>query len=385
MGDPGQTTDQDSELWKSLENKDLYKVLGVSTDASSKDIERAFRRKARDVHPDKHSDPLSTERFKELSTAKDLLLDAGKRWWYDQRRQHEADVVARVLEEARLRAKAKEEEQSREFATDEEKLAQFVAKAQAEARRRAEAEGHSSDEDDTDKSGQLRASAPEFVPSARGRFSDQVVEVYSLSAQRWCPGLVLGVDELPGGRAALTVRYQVSEVQWNEKMLYDNDPNLRTIAGTVGKGELRADAPAFVPTGLAPTSASPCPETKPVTVPLVPCIPSAAVQQMQVTVPPGAFGGQQINIITSAGKPLTVQVPPGLRPGQTFLCSELPAATPCVFPPPLAPRQQMQVTVPVGASGGQQISIITSAGLPMVVQVPPGLCAGQTFLCAAAP
>ena len=46
--------------------RDLYAVLGVAEDADSKTISRAYRKLARELHPDTHpDDPEATERFKE--------------------------------------------------------------------------------------------------------------------------------------------------------------------------------------------------------------------------------------------------------------------------------------------------------------------------------
>ena len=44
--------------------KDFYKELGVSSDASADEIKRAYRKLARDLHPDTNSDPSAAERFK---------------------------------------------------------------------------------------------------------------------------------------------------------------------------------------------------------------------------------------------------------------------------------------------------------------------------------
>lgn len=64
--------------------KDLYEVLGVSRDASEDEIKKAFRHKARELHPDINKAPDAEDRFKELNEAYDVLSDANKRAQYDR-------------------------------------------------------------------------------------------------------------------------------------------------------------------------------------------------------------------------------------------------------------------------------------------------------------
>ena len=67
--------------------KDFYKVLGVSKDASAADIKKAYRKLARDNHPDsKPGDKAAEERFKAIAEAYDVVGDAEKRAKYDQMR-----------------------------------------------------------------------------------------------------------------------------------------------------------------------------------------------------------------------------------------------------------------------------------------------------------
>ena len=63
---------------------DYYALLGVSRDASSEDIKRAYRRLARQYHPDFNSgDAHAEERFKEVTKAYSVLSDPEKRQRYD--------------------------------------------------------------------------------------------------------------------------------------------------------------------------------------------------------------------------------------------------------------------------------------------------------------
>ena len=68
--------------------KDYYKALGVSDSASQKEITKAYRKLARQHHPDTNQgDAKSEEKFKEISAAYDVLGDAEKRKEYDEVRR----------------------------------------------------------------------------------------------------------------------------------------------------------------------------------------------------------------------------------------------------------------------------------------------------------
>lgn len=65
--------------------KDYYKVLGVDRNASSKEIKQAFRRLAKQYHPDTNPDnPEAETKFKEVNEAYEILNDEEKRKMYDQ-------------------------------------------------------------------------------------------------------------------------------------------------------------------------------------------------------------------------------------------------------------------------------------------------------------
>jgi molecular chaperone DnaJ len=62
---------------------DYYGVLGVRRDADPDEIKKAYRRLARELHPDVNPDPQTQERFKEITQAYEVLSDPGKRQMYD--------------------------------------------------------------------------------------------------------------------------------------------------------------------------------------------------------------------------------------------------------------------------------------------------------------
>jgi molecular chaperone DnaJ len=62
---------------------DYYATLGLDRDASPEEIKRAYRRLARELHPDVNGDPQTQERFKEVTAAYEVLSDPQKREMYD--------------------------------------------------------------------------------------------------------------------------------------------------------------------------------------------------------------------------------------------------------------------------------------------------------------
>ncbi|HYH46120.1 MAG TPA: DnaJ C-terminal domain-containing protein [Thermoanaerobaculia bacterium] len=67
-----------------MEYKDYYATLGVKKDASQDDIQKAYRKLARKLHPDVNKDPSAETKFKEIGEAYEALKDPDKRKKYDQ-------------------------------------------------------------------------------------------------------------------------------------------------------------------------------------------------------------------------------------------------------------------------------------------------------------
>ena len=67
------------------DKRDYYEVLGVDKSASADDIKKAYRKKAKEFHPDLHpGDKECEQKFKEVNEAYEVLSDADKRAKYDQ-------------------------------------------------------------------------------------------------------------------------------------------------------------------------------------------------------------------------------------------------------------------------------------------------------------
>src|SRR4249919_3523254 len=68
-----------------MAKRDYYEVLGVGREASDGEIKKAFRKLARELHPDVNAhDPEAEEKFKEAAEAYEVLSDPSRRETYDR-------------------------------------------------------------------------------------------------------------------------------------------------------------------------------------------------------------------------------------------------------------------------------------------------------------
>jgi molecular chaperone DnaJ len=64
-------------------SQDPYEILGVPRDADADTIKKAYRKLARQLHPDVNPDPATQERFKDVTRAYEILSDPEKRRHFD--------------------------------------------------------------------------------------------------------------------------------------------------------------------------------------------------------------------------------------------------------------------------------------------------------------
>ena len=77
-------------------DRDPYDVLGISRQASAREVSRAYRRAARATHPDTHpEDPSAAEQFRDLAAAYEILGDPDRRAAHDRGAARVVHVVVR--------------------------------------------------------------------------------------------------------------------------------------------------------------------------------------------------------------------------------------------------------------------------------------------------
>ena len=77
-----------------MDFKDYYATLGIEPAASAAEIKRAYRKLARQFHPDVSQEPQAEARFKQVAEAHEALIDPERRATYDQIRQQHTDGQA---------------------------------------------------------------------------------------------------------------------------------------------------------------------------------------------------------------------------------------------------------------------------------------------------
>ena len=86
-----------------MASKDFYQVLGVSESAGQGDIKKAYRRLAKQYHPDANpNNAAAAERFKEISEAHSVLSDAEKRQAYGERKYERLAGLKRAYDATNL-------------------------------------------------------------------------------------------------------------------------------------------------------------------------------------------------------------------------------------------------------------------------------------------
>src|ERR687895_2933045 len=67
-----------------MDYKDYYAILGIPKTAGQADVKKAYRKLARELHPDTNKDPAAEKRFKDANEAHAVLADPEKRKQYDE-------------------------------------------------------------------------------------------------------------------------------------------------------------------------------------------------------------------------------------------------------------------------------------------------------------
>jgi len=83
-----------------MARRDYYEILGVSPDATAEGIRAAYRRKVKELHPDRAGEE-AVEAFRELQEAYEVLADARRRQEYDRERQRARPVSVQTGQASR--------------------------------------------------------------------------------------------------------------------------------------------------------------------------------------------------------------------------------------------------------------------------------------------
>lgn len=311
--------------------KDYYKALSVAENASAKEITRAYRRLARQHHPDANSgNKDAEERFKEISAAYDIIGDAEKRKEYDE--------VRRLGPVGATFGGGGGRPGGFGFTTEGGEFGDLLGDLLGRTFRRGGPRGRTAPQRGADLEAELQLS---FEAAVRGVTTS--VNVTTEAACEVCHGTGAkpGTSPRPcpecGGRGVL-----------------DED-----------QGFFSFSTPCTVCRGSGLRIDDPCPT----------CRGSGMVRrprQMKVRVPPGVVDGQRIRL-AGRGAPSRL----GGQPGDLLV-------TVRVAKNPLFGRsgRNLTITVPVTypeAVIGANIAVPTLDGGPVTLRVPPGTKSGRTF------
>jgi len=118
--------------------EEAYELLGVEEDADEKAIQSAYRKLSLKVHPDRNpDDPEASNKFDQLTRAKDLLVDPMKRAELDEKRKRARDLQERFAAEDGKRRKLREDLEGREAAAAAGKPRPRDAPSAAELKKKA--------------------------------------------------------------------------------------------------------------------------------------------------------------------------------------------------------------------------------------------------------
>ena len=99
---------------KEMLKADLYGILGVKKEASDKELKKAYRTRARDLHPDKNPSPDAAKLFHQLQEAYDFMMDPAKRAKFNMHMENNAKQEVRRQQMDSVLRKKREDLEKRE-------------------------------------------------------------------------------------------------------------------------------------------------------------------------------------------------------------------------------------------------------------------------------
>ena len=323
-------------------DKDYYKILGVPKDAKPADIKKAFRKIARENHPDAHpGDKKAEQRFKEASEANDVLSDVDKRKEYDDTRR---------LLGAGVR-----------YPGTGTSGARYPGGGRPTA------------------PGGFNSFSDIFNSASTDNLSDLLGGLFTGGARttRTTPTRPRRGSDIEG-EVTIDFTRAVEGATVSVRMV--SDAPCPACRGTGAKsGSIPKVCPACQGTGVQDGTMNPCPECRGrgliVDVPCEVCLGSGHAQSnktMQVRIPAGVDNGQRIRIKGKGGNGEN-----GGAAGDLYV-------TVHVTPHPVFGRKGHNLTIdlPVTyaeAALGAEVDVPTMGGMPVRLRIPAGTPSGRTF------